>query len=141
MRKSLIFIMLLALCFAFSSCGSSETADEPTALSYTDIQVEDADGVNVYSVIYDIDNTDTEAWSGYDTDEMVAATCVDGVKACLARDDWKDGSIVYGYANEPLLKNILYQYGFNGIDGDYETIRLYQVGIYNDDFVLTDELE
>lgn len=141
MKKYLIFIMMTALCFAFCSCGSDESADEPTALAYTDIQVEVVDDVNVYSVIYDVDNTDTEKWSGYSYDTFVAKTCVDGIKACLDRDDWVDGSIVYGYANEPLLKNMLYQYGFNGIDGDYDTVRLYQVGVYNDDFVLTDELD
>ena len=123
--------------FAFAACGGSD-AEEPAALTYSDIQVEDADGVNVYSVIYDIDNTDTEQWSGYDTDEAVVQVAVDGIKACMARDDWSDGSIVYGYAKEPLLKNMMYGYG---VDGNYSGIDLYQVGIYNDTYTLQGELD
>ena len=69
MKKHLIIVMALALIFTFCSCGS-ETPEEPSAYSYSDIQVEDSDGVNVYSVIYDIDNTDTEVWSGYDSKEL-----------------------------------------------------------------------
>lgn len=140
MKKFLIIIMVMTAAFAFCSCGSSEP-EQPTAYEPTAIEVENADGVNVYHVIYDIDNTDTEVWSGYDTDEMVSNTAVNGVKECMQRDDWTDDSVVYGYAKEALLKNMMYQYGYNGIDGDYDSIKLYQVGIYNDDLVLTDELE
>lgn len=140
MKKFLIIIMVLTASFAFCSCGSSEP-EQPTAYEPTAIEVENADGVNVYSVIYDIDNTDTEAWSGYDTDEINVNTAVNGIKECMQRDDWTDDSVVYGYAKEALLKNMMYQYGYNGIDGDYDSIKLYQVGVYNDDYVLQGELD
>lgn len=137
MKKYLIIVMALTLVFAFCSCGS-DAPEEPSALSPSDIQVEDADGVNVYSVIYDVDISDTEAWSGYDTDDVVKQTAIDGIKACMDRDDWSDDSIVYGYANEALLKNMMYSYGQ---DGDYTGIGLYQVGIYNDTYTLQGELD
>lgn len=140
MKKFLIIVMVLTASFAFCSCGSSEP-EQPTAYEPTAIEVENADGVNVYSVIYDIDNTDTEAWSGYDTDEINVNTAVNGIKECMQRDDWTDDSVVYGYAKEALLKNMMYQYGYNGIDGDYDSIKLYQVGAYNDDYVLQGELD
>ena len=140
MKKFLIIIMVLTASFAFCSCGSSEP-EQPTAYEPTAIEVENADGVNVYHVIYDIDNTDTEAWSGYDTDEINVNTAVNGIKECMQRDDWTDDSVVYGYAKEALLKNMMYQYGYNGIDGDYDSIKLYQVGVYNDDYVLQGELD
>lgn len=140
MKKFLIIIMVLTASFAFCSCGSSEP-EQPTAYEPTAIEVENADGVNVYHVIYDIDNTDTEAWSGYDTDEINVNTAVNGIKECMQRDDWADDSVVYGYAKEAVLKNMMYQYGYNGIDGDYDSIKLYQVGIYNDDYVLQGELD
>ena len=140
MKKFLIIIMVLTASFAFCSCGSSEP-EQPTAYEPTAIEVENADGVNVYHVLYDIDNTDTEVWSGYDTDEITVNTAVNGIKECMQRDDWTDDSVVYGYAKEALLKNMMYQYGFNGIDGDYESIKLYQVGVYNDDYTLQGELD
>ena len=140
MKKFLIIIMVLTASFMFCSCGSSEP-EQPTAYEPAAIEVENADGVNVYSVIYDIDNTDTEAWSGYDTDEINVNTAVNGIKECMQRDDWTDDSIVYGYAKEAVLKNMMYQYGYNGIDGDYDSIKLYQVGVYNDDYVLQGELD
>ena len=59
----------------------------------------------------------------------------------MQRDDWTDDSVVYGYAKEAVLKNMMYQYGYNGIDGDYDSIKLYQVGVYNDDYVLQGELD
>lgn len=140
MKKFLIIVMVLTASFAFCSCGSSEP-EQPTAYEPTAIEVENADGVNVYHVLYDIDNTDTEAWSGYDTDEINVNTAVNGIKECMQRDDWTDDSVVYGYAKEAVLKNMMYQYGYNGIDGDYDSIKLYQVGIYNDDYVLQGELD
>lgn len=137
MKKYLIIIMVLSMTFLFGACGSEE-ADAPASYSPSDIQVEDADGVNVYSVIYDVDISDTEAWSGYDSDDVVKQTAIDGIKACMDRDDWSDDAIVYGYANEALLKNMMYSYGQ---DGDYSGIGLYQVGIYNDTYTLQGELE
>lgn len=137
MKKYLIIVMALTLVFAFCSCGS-DAPEEPSALSPSDIQVEDADGVNVYSVIYDIDNSDSEVWSGYDTNEAEVQTAIDGIKECMSRDDWSEGSIVYGYAKEPLAKNMLYSYGQ---DGDYSGIALYQIGIYNDTYTLQGELD
>lgn len=137
MKKYLIIVMALTLVFAFCSCGS-DAPEEPSALSPTDIQVENADGVNVYSVVYDIDNTDTEVWSGYDTNEAEVQTAIDGIKECMSREDWSEGSIVYGYAKEPLAKNMLYSYGQ---DGDYSGIALYQIGIYNDTYTLQGELD
>lgn len=140
MKKLLIIIMVLAAAFSFCSCGSDEP-EQPTAYEPTAIEVENADGVNVYHVIYDIDNTDTEQWTGYDTDEIVVNTAVNGIKECMQRDDWTDDSIVYGYAKEAYLKNMMYQYGYNGIDGDWNSIKLYQVGVYNDDYTLQGELD
>lgn len=137
MKKCLIFIMVIAMGILFAACGSEE-ADAPAAYSPSDIQVEEADGVNVYSVIYDVDISDTEAWSGYDSDDVVKQTAIDGIKACMDRDDWSDDAIVYGYANEALLKNMMYSYGR---DGDYTGIELYQIGIYNDTYTLQGELE
>lgn len=137
MKKYLIIVMALTLVFAFCSCGS-DAPEEPSALSPSDIQVEDADGVNVYSVIYDIDNSDSEVWSGYDTNEAEVQTAIGGIKECKSRDDWSDDSIVYGYAKEPLAKNMLYSYGQ---DGDYSGIALYQIGIYNDTYTLQGELD
>lgn len=137
MKKYLIIVMALTLVFAFCSCGS-DAPEEPSALSPSDIQVEDADGVNVYSVIYDIDNSDSEVWSGYDTNKAEVQAAIDGIKECKSRDDWSDVSIVYGYAKEPLAKNMLYSYGQ---DGDYSGISLYQIGIYNDTYTLQGELD
>lgn len=130
--KKLILIMCLALAFAFCACGSEE--EEPVAYSPSDIQVEDADGVNVYSVIYNI-TTEKEDWSGYPEDQRELDTAVNGIKECMDRDDWSDGSIVYGYAQEPLLKNMLYSYDSTDV------IKFYQYGIYNTDFLVGDELK
>lgn len=137
MKKYLIIIMVISMTFLFGACGSEE-ADAPASYSPSDIQVEDADGVNVYSVIYDVDISNTEAWSGYDSDDVVKQTAINGIKACMDRDDWSDDSIVYGYANEALLKNMMYSYGQ---DGDYTGIGLYQIGIYNDTYTLQGELD
>ena len=65
-------------------------------------------------------------------------TAIDGIKACMDRDDWVDNSAVIGYAGEALLKNELYSYGS---DYDFTGIQLYQVGIYNDTYTLQGELE
>lgn len=136
MKKALIIVMAVAMMFAFCACG--ETEEEPTSYTPTDIQVEEADGANVYSVIYDIDNSDTDVWSGYDTDELCKNTAIEGIKACMDRDDWADGSVVFGYAKEPKLKNMLYSYG---MDGDYSGISMYQIGIYNDTYTLQGEFD
>ena len=109
--------------------------------SPSDIQVETLDdGTNVYSVIYDIDTSDSdtwkEAWPGYDSEEICVNTSVDGIKACMDRDDWTDGSVVYGYAQEAVLKNMLYSYG---VDGNLTDINLFQLGIYNDTYTLQGE--
>lgn len=148
MKKILMIIMVMAMSFAFVACGSEEATEEaPTAYTFTDIQVEAIDGedANVYKVIYDIDTSDSdawkEAWSGYDSEEVCVNTAIEGIKACKDRDDWTDTSVVYGYAGEPLLKNMLYSYGFNGVDGDYDSIKLFQLGIYNESYVLQGELE
>ena len=123
----------------FTACGSDESADAPTAYTPTDIQMEALDdGTNIYSVIYDIDNEDTQAWSGYDSDDLCVNTAIDGIKACMDRDDWVDNSAVIGYAGEALLKNELYSYGS---DYDFTGIQLYQVGIYNDTYTLQGELD
>lgn len=137
MKKCLMFVMVMAMGILFAACGSDE-ADAPASYHPSDIQVEDADGVNVYSVIYDVDISDTEAWSGYDSDDVVKQTAIDGIKACMDRDDWSNDAIVYGYANEALLKNMMYSYGR---DGDYTGIELYQIGIYNDTYTLQGELD
>ena len=141
MRKILVLMLALSIALAFCSCGS-ESSDEPTAYTPTDIQVEDADGVNVYSVIYDIPTDDNDAWkeqwSGYGSSDVCCQTAINGIKECKARDDWKDGSIVFGYAGEPLLKNMLYSYGK---DGNFAEIGFYQLGIYNSAYALQDELD
>ena len=137
MKKILIIVMVVAMTFAFCSCGSDEAA-EPTAYSPTDIQVDDADGVPLFYVIYDIDNHDTEQWHGYDTYENEVQTAIDGIKACMAMDEWADNAIVFGYAQEPELKYIMYAYGN---DDDYTHINLHQLGIYNDSYDLQGELD
>lgn len=141
MRKLLIFIMVITMGIAFTACGSEESAEAPTSYTPSDIQVEALDdGTNIYSVIYDIDTEDSdawrEAWSGYDSDELCVNTAVDGIKACMERDDWVDGSVVNGYAGEALLKYELYSFGVENTLG----IDLYQLGIYNDTYTLQGEI-
>lgn len=139
MKKILIIVMVICMGMIFTACGSDESTEAPTAYTPTDIQVEALDdGTNIYSVIYDIDNTDTEAWSGYDTDELCTNTAIDGIKACMDRDDWVENSTVIGYAGEALLKNEMYSYG---TDYDFTYIQLYQVGIANDTYTLQGELD
>ena len=139
MKKLLIFIMVVSMGILFTACGSDESAEAPTAYTPTDIQMDALDdGTNIYSVIYDIDNEDTQAWSGYDSDDLCVNTAIDGIKACMDRDDWVDNSAVIGYAGEALLKNELYSYGS---DYDFTGIQLYQVGIYNDTYTLQGELD
>lgn len=138
MKKILIIVMTLAMTFAFCSCGS-DAPEEPTAYSPTDIQAEALDdGTMLYSVIYDISNEDTEQWSGYDSKEYEVQTAIDGIKACMERDDWTDGSCVRGYAGDTELMHTIYVYG---ADFDYSKIDLYQVGVYNESYVLQGELE
>ena len=125
----------------FAACGSDESAEEPTSYTPSDIQMEALDdGTNVYSVIYDIDPADTDAWrdawSGYDSEDICVNTAIEGIKACMDRDDWVDGSSVIGYAGEALLKYEMYSYGVEGTDG----IDLYQLGVYNDTYTLQGEL-
>lgn len=136
MRKCLIFVMVFCLCLAFCACGSDE--ETPSALQPSDIQCEATDEGPVFFVIYDIDNTDTEQWSGYDTKESEVQTAIDGIKACMDKDEWSDDAVVFGYAKEPLLKNMMYSYG---MDGDYTGIAMYQIGIYNDTYTLQGELD
>ena len=143
MKKILMFVMVVAMGLFFCSCGGSDQSDQEEVTSYSpsDIQVETLDdGTNVYSVIYDIDTSDSdawkEAWPGYDSKEICVNTAVDGIKACMDRDDWTDGSVVYGYAQEAVLKNMLYSYG---VDGNLTDINLFQLGIYNDTYTLQGE--
>lgn len=149
MKRLLVVVMVIAMSVAFAACGSGEAEEPeaPSSLTPTDIQVEAIEGedANVYSVIYDIDTEDTDAWkeqwSGYDSEEVCVNTAVDGIKACKERDDWTDTSVVYGYAGEPLAKNMLYSYGDDGSDGNYTSIKLFQLGIYNDTYDLQGELD
>ena len=136
MKKLLIIVMALAMTFAFCSCGS-DTADEPTTYSPTDIQVEATDDGNIYSVIYDIENDDTEQWSGYDSKANEVQTAIDGIKECMSRDDWTDNSCVRGYAGDTELSHTIYTYGVDNYDG----IDLYQVGVYNETYTLQGELD
>ena len=143
MKKLLIFIMVISMGMIFTACGSDESAEAPTSYTPSDIQVEALDdGTNIYSVIYDIDTSDSdawkEAWSGYDSDELCVNTAIDGIKACMDRDDWVDNSAVIGYAGEAELKYELYSYG---TDYDFTYIQLYQLGIGNDTYTLQGELE
>jgi len=143
MRKLLIFIMVISMGMIFTACGSDESAEAPMSYTPADIQVEALDdGTNIYSVIYDIDPSDTDAWrdtwSGYDSDELCVNTAVDGIKACMDRDDWVENSAVIGYAGEALLKNEMYSYG---TDYDFSYIQLYQLGIANDTYTLQGEFE
>ena len=138
MKKLIAFALSLFLMAAFCSCG-----EEPEQSGYmpTDIQVEKIDGSsNSFALIYDI-TTDKEDWSVYPEDARELQTAIDGIKECLSRDDWTETSVVYGYAGEPKLKNLLYSYGSDGSDGDYTSIKVYQYGIYNTTFTVTDELQ
>ena len=137
MKKILIIVMVISMTLAFCSCGS-DAPEEPTSYSPADIQVEETDEGNVYFVIYDIENEDKEQWSGYDTKENEVQTAIDGIKACMQRDDWTDNSCVRGYAKDTDLSHTIYTYG---ADYDYSKIDLYQVGVYNDSYVLQGELE
>lgn len=141
MKKALIIIMAMAMVFAFCSCGSDESADAPETPEYytpIDIQVEATDEGPVFSVIYDIDNEDKEQWSGYDSKENEVLTAVNGIKECMAMDEWENTAVVYGYGKEPKLANMLYSYG---AEGDYSSIGLYQLGIYNESYILQGELD
>lgn len=143
MKKVLIFIMVICMGMIYTACGSDESAEAPTSYTPADIQVEALDdGANIYSVIYDIDTSDSdawkEAWSGYDSDEICVKTAVDGIKACMDREDWIDGSAVIGYAGEAELKYELYSYG---TEYDFTYIQLYQLGIGNDTYTLQGELD
>ena len=137
MKKILIIVMVVSMTFAFCSCGSDEAA-EPTTYSPTDIQVEATDDGNIYSVIYDIENDDTEQWSGYDSKDNEVQTAINGIKECMSRDDWTDNSCVRGYAGSTELMHTIYTYG---TDYDYSKIDLYQVGVYNESYDLQGELE
>ena len=143
MKKILMFVMVVAMGLFFCSCGGSDAPDQEEVTSYSpsDIQVTELDdGTNLYSVIYDIATDDTDAWkqawSGYDSEELCVNTAVDGIKACMDRDDWKDGSAVIGYAGEAEPKYELYSYG---TEYDFSGIQLYQLGIYNDTYTLQGE--
>lgn len=143
MKKFLMIVMVVTMSIFFCSCGGSDQPDQEEVTSYSpsDIQVETLDdGTNVYSVIYDIDTSDSdawkEAWPGYDSKEICVNTAVDGIKACMDREDWKDGSAVIGYAGEAEPKYELYTYG---TDYDFSCIQLYQLGIYNDTYTLQGE--
>ena len=136
MNKYLGFLCVLALLFAFCSCGGSE---EPSAYSPSDITVEAIDdSSNVYHVIYDIDASDTEVWSGHFTDPIALQTAVDGIKECITRDDWTDTSVVYG---EDTSGTNMYSYGDDGMDGNYDQIKFFQVGIYDKSYNLQGELQ
>lgn len=135
MKKYLIFIMVICMGISFCACGSSE---ESSTLQPADIQCEATDEGPVFSVIYDIDNQNTEVWSGYDTKATEVQTAIDGIKACMDMNEWSDDAVVFGYAKEPVLKNMLYSYG---MDGDYSGIAMYQIGIYNDTYTLQGELD
>jgi len=137
MRKILIIIMGIVMTFAMCSCGSDEP--EQTALTYNDIQAEQLDdGGVVYTVVYGIDAEDTEQWSGHFTNAEVLQTAVDGIKACMNRDDWTDNSVVYGKDSNGVT---MYSYGDDGMDGNYTQIRFYQVGIFDRAYDLQDELK
>lgn len=138
MKKLLIFIMAFTMALVFASCGSEE---EPEAYSPSDIQVETLeDGSNVYSIIYDITN-EKDDWSGYPEDQRELQTAINGVKECMARDDWNDTSVIHAYAQEPVLSNQLYSYGYDGMDGNYESIKFFQYGVYNTSYTLQGETD
>ena len=137
MKKILFIIMGVIMTFALCSCGSDEP--EQTALTYSDIQAEQLDdGGVVYTVVYDIDAEDTEQWSGHFTHEDTLQTAVDGIKACMSRDDWTDNSVVYGEDSNGVT---MYSYGDDGLDGNYTQIRFFQVGIFNRAYDLQGELD
>ena len=137
MKRILIIVMVISMTLAFCSCGSDEAA-EPTAYSPTDIQVEATDDGNIFYVIYDIENEDKEQWHGYDSYDNEVQTAINGIKECMSRDDWTDNSCVRGYAGDTDLSHTIYTYG---ADYDYSKIDLYQIGIYNDSYVLQGELD
>ena len=139
MKRFLITVMVIAMAIVFCSCGSEEP--EAEAYSPSDIQVEKIDDTsNAFSVIYDI-TVEKEDWSGYPEDQRELMTAVNGIKECMSRDEWTDTSVVYGYAQEPKISNVLYSYGDDGSDGDYDSIKFYQLGIYNTTYILQDELQ
>lgn len=138
MKKITILVVILLIAISVCACGDEE---QPTAYSPTDIKVEKIDGGNVYSLIYDVDVSDDSQWSGYPEHENELQTAIDGIKECMKRDDWKDGSVIYGYGKEALLKNMMYSYGYDGSDGNDTSIKFFQLGIYNTTYQLTDELE
>ena len=129
MKKFLIVIMVIAMISVFCGCGGS---DESTAYEPVDIQVEAIDGedANAYHVIYDIDGANTDEWSGF-WDVRERETALNGIKECMGRDDWTDTSVIYG---EDTSSTALYSYGFNGIDGDYQSVKFFEGGIFHKDY-------
>lgn len=138
MKRILIIVMTICAALAFCSCGSGEESTEPTTYSPTDIQVEATEDGNIYSVIYDIENDDKEQWHGYDSYENEVQTAINGIKECMAREDWTDNSCVRGYAGDTELSHTIYTYG---TEYDYTKIDLYQVGVYNESYILQGELD
>ncbi len=138
---TVLIITIMALLLV--ACGGEETSKEDVeTYSPIEIQVEDAgDGTSVFSVIYDIDAHNKEQWTGYPENEREMNTALEGIKQCMERDDWTDGSVIYGYGGETLLKNIIYSYGYDGSDGNYNSIKFFQLGIYNTTYQLTGELD
>lgn len=139
MKKLIVIISVLVIVFALCSCGDSE--DTSAAYLPTKIKIEKLDDGNVYSLIYDVDVSDNEQWSGYPEDDRELNTAIDGIKECMKRDDWNDNSVVYGYGKKALLKNVMFSYGYDGTDGNNSAIKFFQIGIYNTTYQLTDELE
>lgn len=133
MRKILLILIPAVLMFAFCACGGSDE-EEPAAYTPIDVQVEAIDGedANVYTLVYDIDGANTDEWSGY-WDARERDTAVNGIKQCLDRDDWTPTSVIYG---EDEAGTALYSYGWNGIDGDYESVKFFQAGVFHKSYEL-----
>lgn len=135
MKKILIIVMVISMTLAFCSCGSTEeVSEEPTAYSPVDIQVEaiEDEDANVYHVIYDIDALDEEQWTGR-WDDRESQTAINGIKEVISRDDWTPTSVIYG---EDKSGALLYSYGFNGIDGDYQSVKFYVGNMFHKSYGL-----
>lgn len=133
MKKIILLLVPIMAIFMFCGCGGS-AEDEPTAYSPSDIQVEAIEGEdsNVYTLVYDIDGANTDEWSGF-WDARESETAISGIKECINRDDWTATSVVYG---KDTAGTYLYSYGFDGTDGNYDSVKFFEAGVFHKSYEL-----
>lgn len=141
-KKVIVGALIVIMMIAFCSCGSDSEEQEPTGYDPVDIQVEAVDDdSNAYLLIYDVSVEDTDQWNGYPEHERELQTALNGIKQCISRDDWTPTSVIHAYGGEAKLSNQMYSYGDDGLDGNLNSVKFFQYGIYTTTYQLTDELD